>query len=264
MPAFMHAILIEGGSPEARMAKAVELLKGHFADDPAAAGKIDMGIFEDLIILEPEDSKEILVEQVEGLISLFKQKPFSSTGKACIIPSGERMNEHAQNKMLKLLEEPAPGDVIIIMAANALRLLPTIRSRCMRIWLGYAKPEAGRLTEDLRALTAALIYGKGSLAEANTILSRYEGSAEDAAGFLGSFQRFLRALSVGRAAPELAADAGEDGRWIRESAEKVGKKHADRMRAGVILAENALTEIERGYRIKYALRGMALAMRSSN
>ena len=262
MAELTHAVLIEGGSPDTRSEKAMELLKGHFADDPLAAEKLDGGVFEDLVEIRPEDGKEIKVGMIEGLVAMFKQKPFASTGKACVIEHGERMNAGAQNKLLKLLEEPFGGEAIIILTSNAQRLLPTVRSRCMRLWLGYAGAAPVRLTDDLRALTAALVYGKGPLAEANAILSRYEGSREEASGFLSAFQAFLRGLATGRLVPELAEGGGADGKWLSESAAKVGRKHADRMREGVMLAEKALQDIEHGYRIRYALRGMALAMRS--
>ena len=261
MQALAHAILIEGGSPEKRMAKAMELLNVRFADDPAAVTKIENGTFEDLIILEPEEGKDITVDRIKELISMFKLKPFAGTGKACIIPCGERMNEHAQNKLLKLLEEPASGDMIIILAGNAQLLLPTVRSRLMRIWLGYEEPALVIPTDDLRNLVAALIYGKGTLAEANAILSLYEGSREDATTFLGAFQLFLRAFSVGRFSAGLIGDTKES-EWLVESAGKVKQKHADRIRKGVILAEKALRDVERGDRVRYALRSMALSMRA--
>ena len=260
-----HAILIEGGSESERMAKAIALLKEHFSDDPLAEDKLDMGIFEDLEFLEPlEGKKDIIVDQIKDLIELFAQKPFASTGKACIIPCGERMNEHSQNKLLKLLEEPVAGYVMIIMTENAERLFATVRSRCMRIWLGYAKQEDAGVTEDIKKLTNALVYGKGSFAEAGQIFSRYDGSREEAIDFLRSFQIFLRNISVGRFAVPLVDDGTETGKWLGESAAKVQKKHADRMQKGVLFAEKALKDIERGDRVKYAMRGMALSMLARN
>ena len=265
-----HAILIEGGTEESRMDKAMELLIHRFSDDPSAEARLRAGVFEDLLILDKKErwdeseksensSLVIKKEMIEDhLIPFLKQKPFASTGRACIIPDGERMNETAQNKLLKMLEEPAAGSVIIILTENAERLLPTIRSRCMRLWLGYGIPDSGTLTDDIKQLAAALIYGKKTLAEAGAILARYEGSREEAADFLQAFQLFLRSLTVGRYSPDLiSGEAGYKDRLIK-SAEMVGPKHADLMREGIILAEKAQGEIERGYRVRYALRGMAL------
>jgi len=257
----MHAVLIEGGSYEKRMAKALDLLKGHFADDPLAEEKIDAGIFEDLLFIEPEDEKEIKVKQVENLIDIFSQKPFASTGKACIITSGERMNEPAQNKMLKLLEEPAGGDVIVILTENAQALLPTVRSRLMRVWLGYEDPELAAPTEEMRKLVLALVTEEGSLVEANQILGRHEGSREEAKAFLNAFQLLLRSYSVGRVSAGLIG-CGEGRARVEEKAGKLTKEYADRMRKGVLFAEKALVDIERGYRVRYVLRRMALSMRA--
>ena len=46
------------------------------------------------------------------------------------------MNEDAQTALLKTLEEPPAGVVIVLCADQEERLLPTIRSRCARIRLG--------------------------------------------------------------------------------------------------------------------------------
>ena len=46
------------------------------------------------------------------------------------------MTEDAQAAFLKTLEEPPAGTVLILTAADEERLLPTIRSRCVRIRLG--------------------------------------------------------------------------------------------------------------------------------
>jgi len=261
MSALMHAVLIEGGGYEKRMAKALDILKGHFADDPAAAAKLDAGTFEDLLFIEPEEDKEIKVEHIKGLIDLFNQKPFASTGKACIITKGERMNEYAQNKLLKLLEEPQGGDVIVILAENAEALLATVRSRVMRIWLGYAEPEKAAPTDDLRKLLGALILGKGSIAEANSILTRYDGSREEAKAFLSAFQLLLRSVSVGRFSAALIGE-GAGREWAEAAAGRINQGHADKMREGVLFAEKALIDIERGYRVRYVLRRMALSMRA--
>ncbi|TVQ32687.1 MAG: AAA family ATPase [Phycisphaeraceae bacterium] len=54
-------------------------------------------------------------------------------GKAFIVDEAELLNDTTQNAMLKTLEEPAPGTVIILVTSSPEKLLPTIRSRCQRI-----------------------------------------------------------------------------------------------------------------------------------
>lgn len=286
-----HAILIEGGCHEKRIAAAKGLIYEHFADDPESKrrldneglfsrldtverGKLDFGdTFEDIVALKrmsdekdpKKEKKGIVVDQIEELIYVFKQKPFASTGRACIVPRGEHLvtsKNEVQNKLLKLLEEPVPGNIIIIMIQNAESLLATVRSRCARIRLGYEMPAQGPLTDDLRALGRALIYGKGSFPEVALILSRHEKTGEEAVEFLTAFQIFLRTLLIGRLAPELIA--GEEGASdsLMVSAAKLQREESDRMRKCVAHVEAALLAIERGDNRKYSMRRMALSTRA--
>jgi hypothetical protein len=57
-------------------------------------------------------------------------------GKVFIVDEAELLDEGTQNSVLKTLEEPAPGTVIILVTSRESRLLPTIRSRCQRVAFG--------------------------------------------------------------------------------------------------------------------------------
>ncbi len=60
--------------------------------------------------------------------------PGRLASKVFIVDEAELMDQRAgQNVLLKTLEEPPPGTVIILVAAQEDRLLPTIRSRCQRV-----------------------------------------------------------------------------------------------------------------------------------
>lgn len=74
----------------------------------------------------------------------------SMAGKVFIVDEAELMDRHAsnattQNAILKTLEEPAPGNVIILVTSSEDRLLPTIRSRCQRIGFLPLEDEAMRV-----------------------------------------------------------------------------------------------------------------------
>jgi DNA polymerase-3 subunit delta' len=60
-------------------------------------------------------------------------KPYCSQYKIYIIPDAEMMTPQAQNALLKTIEEPPEYAVIMILTSNAESLLPTIRSRCVRL-----------------------------------------------------------------------------------------------------------------------------------
>jgi DNA polymerase-3 subunit delta' len=60
-------------------------------------------------------------------------KPTISGRRVFVIREAERMNEAAQNALLKTLEEPPGQTVLILVSSSAGRLLATIRSRCQQI-----------------------------------------------------------------------------------------------------------------------------------
>jgi DNA polymerase-3 subunit delta' len=59
--------------------------------------------------------------------------PSRGRARVFIVRDAERMNEDAQNALLKTLEEPPALTRLILVTSSAGRLLPTIRSRCQRV-----------------------------------------------------------------------------------------------------------------------------------
>lgn len=60
-------------------------------------------------------------------------KPFSSPYKIYLIDEAEKLNEQAQNALLKTIEEPPEYGIIILMTNNSNLFLPTILSRCIKL-----------------------------------------------------------------------------------------------------------------------------------
>ena len=88
----------------------------------------------DIIYLQHEKVNTISVndirEQVNHDIVI---KPYSSPYKIYIIDEAEKMNQQAQNALLKTIEEPPSYAVILLLTTNADSFLPTILSRCIRL-----------------------------------------------------------------------------------------------------------------------------------
>ena len=86
----------------------------------------------DIIYVTHEKINTISVDdirtQVSGTMAI---KPYSSKYKVYIISESEKMNDNAQNALLKTLEEPPEYAVIILLTDNVSALLPTIQSRCV-------------------------------------------------------------------------------------------------------------------------------------
>ena len=65
-------------------------------------------------------------------------QPYEAEARVFIVEDADKMNAPASNALLKTLEEPPPTSHIILIAARADSLLPTIRSRCQTIRFGPA------------------------------------------------------------------------------------------------------------------------------
>ena len=107
----------------------------------------------DYYVAEPESSgkaaRSIKIEQIRALSGEIGLVPKLSGRRVVLIDDAERMNEAAQNSLLKTLEEPT-GDVVFVLVTSARQaLLDTIVSRCLLmpfVRLGEAEL-AGLLTE---------------------------------------------------------------------------------------------------------------------
>ena len=88
----------------------------------------------DIIMVNHEKPGTISIDEIrEQVIHDVAIKPYSSPHKVYIIPDAEMMTVQAQNAILKTIEEPPEYAVIMLLTSNIDSLLPTIRSRCVRL-----------------------------------------------------------------------------------------------------------------------------------
>jgi DNA polymerase-3 subunit delta' len=78
---------------------------------------------------------EVVVDDVRGLGEFMHMTPAMGDWRVAIVDAADEMNRNAANAVLKILEEPPPKAVLLIVAHAPGRLLPTIRSRCRRLAL---------------------------------------------------------------------------------------------------------------------------------
>lgn len=79
--------------------------------------------------------KEITVDDIREALKFLSLKSASTGLRILIVNLADDMNENAANALLKILEEPYPNSLILLLCQNTGRLLPTIRSRCRKIIL---------------------------------------------------------------------------------------------------------------------------------
>ena len=94
----------------------------------------------DYMYIEP-DGKVIRIEQIREMQSKVVEKPVNLKKKVYIIDNADCMTKEAQNCLLKTLEEPPEYIVIILIVSNENKILPTIKSRCVKLSFEKIKDE---------------------------------------------------------------------------------------------------------------------------
>ncbi|MBR7078232.1 MAG: hypothetical protein IKI41_05760 [Clostridia bacterium] len=162
----------------------------------------------DLRIISPEEKKtQIGVEAVRTQIcdEVFKAPVFSRK-KVFIVDRADKMNESAQNALLKTFEEPPAYTLIILLCDSVLPLLETVKSRAVGI--EFRRNTDGEIIQKYRELRDESARSGSVLPEIDTsLLCAY------ADGLMGR---------VG----ELCADGGELIRARIELVEKLSDLYA--------------------------------------
>ncbi len=137
-----HAYIISGEEGSGRSslafcyAKALQCEQGgtDSCDNCPSCHKMDSGNHPDVIYVTHAKPGSISVDEIrDQVVNTMDIKPYSSRYKIYIIKDSDKMNESAQNALLKTIEEPPEYGIIILIAENTDKLLPTIRSRCIEI-----------------------------------------------------------------------------------------------------------------------------------
>jgi len=80
-----------------------------------------------------EGSTRVTIGQVRALQSALHLQSNEGGRRAAVIADAERMNQEAQNALLRILEEPPPQTTLVLATATSAGLLATVRSRCQRV-----------------------------------------------------------------------------------------------------------------------------------
>lgn len=114
---------------------------------------------------------EIVIDQIRDLCARLSQTSHRGGRRVAVIDPADALNRNAANALLKTLEEPPAGAVLLLVSDQPSRLLPTLRSRC-RI-LEVKLPAAADATDWLQskgtsreAALAALELAAGNPGEA--------------------------------------------------------------------------------------------------
>lgn len=143
---------------------------------------------------------------VRDLIGELVLLPVEGRARVAIVEGAERMTEDAQSALLKTLEEPQAGVVIILCADQETKLLPTVRSRCARIRLGLVgSRDIETVVADHNLADPPLAARLGRLAAGRPGLALAYARAPEAVLIRAELSRVLLDLTAAGPAARLAA-----------------------------------------------------------
>jgi len=218
-----HALLLAGPPQVGKTTLADDLAAGLLctAEDPAArpcrscaaCRKVAHGNHADLHRLVPEGAgDQIRLAQVQALIGDLALIAMEGRFRVAIVEQAHRLNQDAQNALLKTLEEPAPFAHLILICSEPELLAETILSRCAPVEFGPLAPDAV-----LEAL------GAGEEAAAAARLSG--GDVELARLLLGERGTALRATAEAAARAARSPDPPpEPWRGLLDAASEAGQE----------------------------------------
>jgi DNA polymerase-3 subunit delta' len=118
-------------------------------------------------------SATIPVEAVRRALAMFGSTAADGGYRVCVVDSAEDLTISSANALLKVIEEPPPRSLFLIVSHAPQRVLPTIRSRCRRLLLRPleerdVRAAIGSLGEPWSAIPGAVVdqalrYGEGSV-----------------------------------------------------------------------------------------------------
>ena len=202
-----HAILLKGAQGTGKLDFALNLAQSLLCHKPGSDGMacgdcpschwFTQESHPDFRLLQPEalaeseeaaegegkkkkPSRQISVDQIRSLGDFANLSAHQGGHKIVLIHPAEAMNTNAANALLKTLEEPTPGMLIILVSHKPQQLLPTILSRCLSLampmpgveqsvaWLkqqGVKNPEAALAQAGFAPLLAAQLADEAEESE---------------------------------------------------------------------------------------------------
>jgi len=147
-----HAILLVGPAGVGKTTLALDLAAALLCVDPDPAARpcracracraVAHGNHPDLHRLAPGGAGSVIPiggredRGIRDLVAELAFLPVEGGARVAVVEAADRMTEDAQSAFLKTLEEPPRDVTLILCASDEERLLPTIRSRCVRLRLG--------------------------------------------------------------------------------------------------------------------------------
>jgi len=148
------------------LAKTIACEQKFYCDECRYCRLIERGTHSDVSVYPKGDAKKIVVSDIDELISQTYIKPLEGDKRIFILNNAESMNQSAQNKLLKTLEEPPKGVYILLGVTNENAMLSTVKSRVKKLEISSFSDEQlfsafSRKFTDYEKLQQAILLADG-------------------------------------------------------------------------------------------------------
>jgi len=124
----------------------------------------------DIYTLRP-DGSSMKIHQVREIQKHLAYKIYEGKYKVIILEEADKLTTQGANSLLKILEEPMPQTVFILLAASQMGIPDTVISRCQRIYFGEEVVSQDDCLEDIKILEVLL---SGDLEKTLSLIEQLE------------------------------------------------------------------------------------------
>jgi DNA polymerase III subunit delta' len=228
--------------------------------------RIARGMHPDVMVIEPGETGTIRIEPVRDATERAAYRPFEGRRRVVIVNGADALVPAAQNALLKTLEEPPSSSVFVLVTARPDVLLPTVRSRCIRLW--FAEGAADEIDEEAREIAEQVLGQVAAAAPRQRLEATRDLLSNTGAG--GASDRNQLAATL-RAMAALLRDAavigarGEAGQLVnrdrRGSIDRLAQAYSgDRSVRAFAAVDEALAALERNAGVKIVADWLVLEL----
>lgn len=215
-----HAILVTG--PEGTGKRALsrflaQSLLCEAGDQQAPCGScrschlVKQGSHPDLSVLSPEEpGKQLKVDEVRAMLERVNLAVGAGRHRVFLIDPADALNPSAANALLKTLEEPVPGAVLLLCSDHPERLPATIRSRCQYLQVPSPDRQTAEAWLTQRGVTAQSIGMLLQMAREMPVKALRMHEQEQTEQFL-AIRNGLQLIAANKADPVAIAHS-----WLKE------------------------------------------------
>ena len=95
------------------------------------------------------NKQSIDIKQVKNMINYVNKTSYEKKIKFVLIDNVEHLNLHSVNALLKIIEEPTPNTFFIFIHNSSVKLIETLKSRCIEFKIFFSNLEKQKILENL-------------------------------------------------------------------------------------------------------------------